>query len=421
MSAAVADSRPARLQFLVYAVAFFVGSHFLMISVVMPLWALQLGASPLLIGLIISARQVLVVTMAIHGGALIDRHGPRWMIIVLGLCGAALLICYPLAPFIWATVLLQFLSGWLETTSWIGAQALVGRLLGGAPLYTGRMTSAARLGSFAAPVAAGLVWQNYGSFWGFAFIAGWVLTGVLITACLPRREEIYSAPAPARAEETAESIPAPGAAETSRKGLLPSFSDYATTFRLLALPAVALVICCTFMRQAGSGIQSSFYGVWLKEIGFDAAAIGLFIGISNGVSAVAALTVGWATRFVAVHWLLIGMTILAVAAIAITPVLGTFLTLAVAIGLRGWGQGYNFPLMLSLASQAVGPHLQARVVALRISFNKFGGALVPFIMGAVAEFTGIEYAFYIIGTAGVLALIGLGIWAGLSPAFKARA
>jgi fucose permease len=69
----------------------------------------------------------------------------------------------------------------------------------------------------------------------------------------------------------------------------------------------------------------------------------------------------------------------------------------------------------------VGPHLQARVVALRISFNKFGGALVRFIMGAVAEFTGIEYAFYIIGTAGVLALIGLGIWAGLSPAFKARA
>jgi MFS family permease len=79
VSAASPDLRPARLQFLVYMVAFFIGSHFLMISVVMPLWALQLGASPLLIGLIISARQVLVVTMSIHGGALIDRYGPRRM------------------------------------------------------------------------------------------------------------------------------------------------------------------------------------------------------------------------------------------------------------------------------------------------------------------------------------------------------
>ncbi|NQU71903.1 MAG: hypothetical protein HQ514_15220, partial [Rhodospirillales bacterium] len=81
MSAQLPEARPARLQFLVYAVAFFIGSHFLMISVVMPLWALQLGASPLLIGVIVSARQVLVVTMSIHGGALIDRYGPRRMII----------------------------------------------------------------------------------------------------------------------------------------------------------------------------------------------------------------------------------------------------------------------------------------------------------------------------------------------------
>ncbi len=418
MTTVVPESRPARLQFLVYVVAFFVGSHFLMISVVMPLWALQLGASPLLIGLIISARQVLVVTMSIHGGALIDRYGPRRMIILLGLAGAALLIAYPLAPLIWATVLIQFMAGWLETTSWIGAQALVGRLLGGGPLYAGRMTAATRFGGFVGPVLAGLVWQAYGSFWGFAFISAWVLVGVFAAWCLPRSEEIYSTPARAAAEVAA--APAPGAVETPRKGVLPSFSDYATTFRLLALPAVALVICCTFMRQAGSGIQSSFYGVWLKEIGFDAAAIGLLIGISNGVSAIAALTVGRAARYMAVHWLLIGMTIIAVAAIAITPVLGTFIALAIAIGLRGWGQGYNFPLMLSLSSQAVGPHLQARVVALRISFNKFGGALVPFIMGAVAEFTGVENAFYIIGAVGVAALVGLGIWAGLSPAFKGR-
>ena len=205
---------------------------------------------------------------------------------------------------------------------------------------------------------------------------------------------------------------------TSRRSVLPKLSDYVTTFRLLALPAVALVITCTFMRQTGSGIQNSFYGVWLKEIGFTASTIGFLLGLSNGVSALAALTVGWVSERVSRHWLLIGMTILAVTAIAITPLLGSLVTLAVFIGLRGFGQGYNFPLMLTISSQAVGPHLQGRVAALRISFNKFGGSLVPLIMGAIAEFVGLRSAFFLVGVVGVVALTGLGVWATRSPAFR---
>jgi MFS family permease len=396
-----------------------------MLSVVMPLWALSLGATPLMIGIIISSRQILVVALSIHGGALLDRFGPRVVIVIMCLSGAVLLAIYPWSPIIWVTVILQLGSGWCEVTSWIGTQALVARLLGGAPLYAGRMTAMARVGGFCGPILAGLVWAKFGPVWGFSFISIWTLIGGAVAWFLP--------PTPAVAEvlstkADAIPLPAPGAPETmplqaaepkaERKSVLPSFADYATTFRLLGLPAVALVVCCTFMRQAGSGVQSSFYGVWLNQIGFDAAAIGWLIGISNGVSAFAALSVGWASRYCATHWLLIGMTILAIAGIAITPVLGTFVALAVAMGLRGLGQGYNFPLMLSISTQAVGQHLQGRVVALRISFNKFGGAMVPFIMGAVAEVTSIEFSFYLIGGIGIIALVGLGIWAGLSPAFK---
>ena len=80
-------------------------------------------------------------------------------------------------------------------------------------------------------------------------------------------------------------------------------------------------------------------------------------------------------------------------------------------------EGLNFPLMLSIALQAVSPNVQGRVVAMRTLFNKFGGALVPLFMGAMAEFIGIENSFYVMGVIGVVALSGLGIWTGRSPAF----
>lgn len=423
MSHAEEDKKPASLQAAIYAIAFFTGSPFIMLSVIMPLWALQLGATPLVIGIIISSRQILVVTMAVHSGALLDRFGPRMVIILMGVIGGAVMSLFPIFPFVLVVVLLQMISGFAETTTWIGTQALVGKLLGGRSVYAGRMTAVARVGGFIGPWVTGLAWQFYGPGPAFWFLSSWVLLGGLSAWFLPRAEpEVGNPPAPAPTPSEA-SAPAPQlspqpAPEQRRPSVMPSLSDYATTFRLLLLPAVALVIVVTFVRQTGSGIQSSFYGVWLKQIGYEAGTIGLLLAISNAVSAGAALSIGPLTRRVSEHFLLIAATILAIAAIAITPLLGTFAMLVGAIALRGIGQGLNFPLMLGIASRAVGPDLQGRVVALRITFNRLGGALVPFIMGALAEVIGLEAAFYLMGVVGVVLLGVVGAWASRQPEFK---
>jgi hypothetical protein len=69
----------------------------------------------------------------------------------------------------------------------------------------------------------------------------------------------------------------------------------------------------------------------------------------------------------------------------------------------------------------VAPHLQGRVTALRISFNRFGGLLVPIGMGALADMQvvgGLANAFYIVGMLGVFALAALSLWVLFSPSFK---
>lgn len=92
-----------------------------------PLRALDLGASPLAIRIVAASRQLLPVTLSIHGGALVDRFGPRRVIVTLGLVGAASTLLFPVLPFLWTAILLQMIVGFAETTNWVGARAAVGQ------------------------------------------------------------------------------------------------------------------------------------------------------------------------------------------------------------------------------------------------------------------------------------------------------
>ena len=398
---APSGAHPWRIQGPVYGTAFFTGNLFPMSHVVVPLWAaIELDASLFMVGVIIASRQLLPVTMSIHGGALLDRFGPRRVIMILGVLGALSTAMVPFFPLVWATIALQIIIGFCETTNWIGVQSAVGTMLKGQAVFAGRMTASARAGGFVGPLMVGIAYESMGPVGGFLCFGGWTLCGAFGAMFLPRHVAEPVSVAPKRGETE----------KPARTDVLPSIADYRETFRLMLLPAIALVIAATFMRQTGSGVQASFYSVWLKDLGYTAGTIGLLIGISNGVSALSALTIGPLTRRIADYWLLIVTVGLAIVGIAVTPLLEGLVFLALAISLRGAGQGLNLPLMISIASRSVAPRLQGRVAALRISFNRLGSALVPVIMGALAEAIGLEYAFYAIGATGLLLVCGLSIW-----------
>jgi len=390
-----------RLETPIYATAFFTGNVFPMIHVLMPLWALELTGSPLVIGFIISCRQILPVLLSIHGGALLDRFGPRAVIMWMGMIGALCTGMFPVLPFIWAAMLLQIVTGFAETTNWIGVQSAVGTILKGQPVYAGRMTAAARTGGFFGPILAGFMWETYGPYGGFLFLTGWLACGAAAASFLPRHPKPETPTDDAPAENRRRKGP----------GVMVKTSDYRDTLRLLGMSAVALVIMATFMRQTGSGVQSSFYGVWLsEELGLSGTTIGFLIGFGNLVSAASALTIGPLTRRFADYWLLLAMVGFAIVGVALTPMLEGLVLLSLAIGLRGVGQGLNLPLMISIASRAVAPTLQGRVAALRISFNRLGAALFPIGMGALAEVIGLEASFYVIGLLGMCLIGGLAVW-----------
>ena len=428
------------MQSAVYGTAFFNGTVQSMGSTIVALLVVALIDKnlALLIGIILASRQFLTVTLSVYAGSLMDNFGTKRVIIAFGFVGVLAAIAYPAISLIFgvkvgaslqnpgttiilAVILVQMISGWCEATAWIGSQTLVGQLMKGHPVYAGRMTFVARIGGFLGPPAIGYAWDFWGAWGGFGFLAIWIVGGMIAASFLPDTR--------AATQEFRENtdnptlnIPKENTTPTRRQ------SSYGETLRLLLIPAVAMVIMVTVMRQTGSGVQSSFYVVWLSEhVGIEGSTIGWLIGAANGASAIAALCTGPLMKKYSAHWLLILMVTISIVAIAVTPLFGTtfttllFMALMGGICVRGFAQGLNLPLMMIILSRNVAPHLQGRVTALRISFNRFGGLLVPPGMGALADMKvvgGLANAFYIVGMAGVFALGALSLWVLFSPSFK---
>jgi MFS family permease len=426
------------MQSAVYSTAFFNGTVQSMASTIVALLVVALIDKnlALLIGVILASRQFLTVTMSVYSGTLMDNFGTKRVIIAFGVAGVLSALAYPAISMvlgievgasmqnpgitlILAVIFVQMISGWSEATAWIGSQTLVGQLMKGHPVYAGRMTFVARLGGFLGPPAIGYAWDFWGPWGGFGFLAVWIVGGMIAASFLPDTRAATQG-----SRDDAEKSDEPAAEDVTPA----KQSNYGQTLRLLLIPAVAMVIMVTVMRQTGSGVQSSFYVVWLSEhVGIQGSTIGWLIGAANGASAVAALCTSPLMKRYSAHWLLILMVTVSVIAIAVTPLFGTtfstllFMALLGGICVRGFAQGLNLPLMMIILSRNVAPHLQGRVTALRISFNRFGGLLVPPGMGALADMEivgGLANAFYIVGIGGVIALGALSLWVLFSPSFK---
>lgn len=426
------------MQSAVYSTAFFNGTVQSMASTIVALLVVALIDKnlALLIGVILASRQFLTVTLSVYSGTLMDNFGTKRVIIAFGVAGVLSALAYPAISMvlgvevgaslqnpgmalILAVIFVQMISGWSEATAWIGSQTLVGQLMKGHPVYAGRMTFVARLGGFLGPPAIGYAWDFWGPWGGFGFLAVWIVGGMIAASFLPDTRAATQG-----SRDDAEKSEEPDAEDVTPA----KQSNYGQTLRLLLIPAVAMVIMVTVMRQTGSGVQSSFYVVWLSEhVGIQGSTIGWLIGAANGASAIAALCTSPLMKRYSAHWLLILMVTVSVIAIAVTPLFGTtfstllFMALLGGICVRGFAQGLNLPLMMIILSRNVAPHLQGRVTALRISFNRFGGLLVPPGMGALADMEivgGLANAFYIVGIAGVIALGALSLWVLFSPSFK---
>lgn len=389
LSEADSQAIPLRVQGAVYASGYFSTGMQNMAGLLVPLWlVLTFHPSPFMTGIILGARPLLPGLLSIHGGAMMDHLGAKRVMIFFAVVGIVVHLLFPAAPWIWLVIVLQMISGLSTTMSWMGAQTLIGQVMKGDPTHSGRLGSASLLGNLTVPPIVGGAFDLFGAWGAFATMSLWA-SGVLIAALL---------------------LPAPSQ-ELSRAGdrmrardFIPRLSSYIESFALLAIPAIAIVVAVSVMRNTTYQIRGTFYVVYLESIHLTGTEIGLLMSAAGLVGAGGALLIGRFTKVVKPIVLLFMTVAGAIVFISIPPVTDVYWQLAMIAGLWGASVGMSMPLMFSIMSKAADSRSQGKSVGIRITANRLSAAVLPVVMGAIAEVVGVRNSFYVIGATMLFAL-----------------
>lgn len=387
---------PLRVQCAVYASGYLSTSMQNMSGLLIPLWVVvTLEPSAFVIGVILGARSILPTLLSIHGGAMMDHLGARRVMMVFAVVGTIVPVLYPVSPWIWAVIVLQMLGGLATTMSWVGAQTLIGQVMKGSATHSGRLGSAALIGNLTVPPIIGAAWDNLGP-WG-AFLTMSLWGAGLFTAA-------FILPAPSKRLSRAD--------ERLRvRDFVPRRESYLKAFALLAVPAIAVVVIVSVLRNTTYAVRGSFYVVYLDSIGITGTEIGLLMSAAGLVGAGAALLVGRISGAVKPIVLLFLAVAGAIVFISLPPLMGSFWQLMILAGFWGASAGMSMPLMFSIMARAADERSQGKSVGMRITANRFASMVLPMIMGAVADASGVGASFFIVGGVMLLALGGTALYA----------
>jgi MFS family permease len=409
------DAVAWRLQIAVYGIGMFSTSMFYMAAIVVGFWVASIETSALLIGIVLGSRHFLPLFLSIHGGALMDRLGGRRVMVFFAIIGVLTPLLFPLMPWIWAALILQMIAGLVDAMGWLGAQVLIGQHMRGSTLYTGRLSYTCRFGHLFAPPVIGWVWDVGGPNWAFLGLSVWGL-GMLACALMlpPLKQEPQKQEAAKPSSPTIDERP-----KIVPRDLLPRLSDYTESFRLLAVPAIALVVMASMLSHVGASVHSSFYVVYLRETGLSGAQIGWLLSASSFAAVFGALAANWASQRIKPYWLMMGAILASVLAIAVTPALGPLALLMAASAVRGACNGITQPMVISTVLRAVGAEMRGKAAGMRGTANRVASIVSPIVMGGVAEYAGIVNSFYIVGAIATLLMAALAVHVVRSPVLSA--
>lgn len=384
-------ARPMGTFYAVVALAF--TTHAMMAPLV-PLFGLELGASPAVIGLLVSAGYALPLFLAIAAGSLVDRRGPRPLIIggAIGLTVSPLLVA--VLPGLAALVAAQLVLGSSHLLVIVAAQAHVASRGEGRATERsfGWYTTFVSIGQLTGPLLAGLLID------ATSFPAAFALTGLvaglgLLSALFAR---IDAAPAP-------RPTGAPPAPRTPLRELLRN-------------PGVRVALLVSSGALVALSAYQAFVPVYLERLAFSPTAIGALLSLRALASmAVRPLTTQAVALFRGRLRSMVGMLVLILVGVGFTGFASAPALLAGLAVLFGIGAGLATPLSMA----AVVDHVERRIwgfaLGVRLTGNRLAQVTAPAALGVLAELAGFRGMFLATGLLVLLAAVLTVLW---GPAFE---
>jgi MFS family permease len=343
--------------------------------VTISLYALSLGSSAFVVGILMGLYAFLPMLLAVAAGRLTDRIGVRKPMLV-GSCGVAIAAALP--------CLLSGIAPLFVTTALLGASFMLFQVatqnatgMFGHPSERAKHFAMLALGysisGFCGPLVSGLM-IDHASFTGtFALLA---LLPLIPVAVLSR--DILKLPGP---RPVAVDTPSGGVAELFRNRHL------RRVFVVNALLAVAW------------DLHSFFIPIYGATIGLSASRIGVILAAFAAATFVVRLFMGWIARRFSEFGVLATALFVAATAYALFPFVkevGPLMALSFALGLA---LGSAQPMVMSLLHSIAPAGRMGEAVGVRMSIINASTFAMPLLFGAVGSTLGLAPVFWSIGAA----------------------
>jgi MFS family permease len=356
-----------------------------MLLLVVPLFALTLGASPATIGLLVAAPFVGPMFFSIPMGRLVTMFGARRMMSA-GAIGMALgPLAALLSPTLLGLLVMQLVIGTLQVVMGLAAQSTIATLGRGPRSESafGWYSTIVSAGQMVGPISAGALLDTLGA------------PAVFATAAF----------IPVLAWLLALALQAPPGIGGSLRGAPLGYREQLQLLRVNPAVQVSMLLTTAVLFSFGS--HAAFFPVYLESLSVSASLIGALLSIRALTSmlirpfmaqVIAAL--GGRARTVLTT---IGLMALGVGLTGLFNQIAVLALLAVIIGVA---VGLAQPLSIVTITDHVGALERPSALGLRLSANQAAQVVGPLALGLVAESFGFPAMFAV----GGVALLAMLVW-----------
>ena len=355
--------------------AFFTHIGFAGSRLAVPLFAVDQGGGPFVVGTIVSLYAALPCVLALPMGRMADRIGYKLPL----LCGASGIFIALLLPWLWPSVSTLYFTASLLGISFmtfqLSIQTLVGAIAG--PETRARNFSLLSLGyasaNFGGPLIAGVLIDNAGYAHTFALLAI-PLVPALVLAAMGSRW-----------------IPhVHGKSAVVTGGL----------FDLLKIKTLRHTLIASGIVSSAWDVYQFFMPIYGRSLGMSATAIGAVLSAFAIAIIVVRMVLPFFVRRVGETQTLTYAMFVSCAAFCLFPLFSSAWPLAAVSFLLGVGAGVGQPLSMTLVFNASPPGRAGEAAGMRITVNQVAHFLIPLFFGAVGSAAG--YAAVFLTNAGFL-------------------
>ncbi|MGY6566080.1 MAG: MFS transporter [Halomonadaceae bacterium] len=370
-----------------------------MLLVAVPLSAIELGATPLALGLLVSAPYVLPLFLAMSFGSLVARWGSARPL-KLGAAGMVLGVgLLAVLPGFVGLIAGQLVIGLAQLMMVISAQTAVTYFGKGAKLerYFGWYTTFLSLGQMLGPLLAGWI-IDYRGGPSSAIHTAFLLSLVsLVAIFITNQRKGHGG--------NKQSV---GLREGLKRQLVLVKHTHGVQLSMIASLAAMLAL----------GAHASYLPVYLESLALSGTTIGFIVSLRALSSMSVRPLTSMAVRFLRGRYATMSWTMAFMASgLLLTGLTGDFYLLCFFAILVGVGVGLSQPLSMVVIAEEVLEEQRAHALALRLMVNRAMQFLAPLLLGLATQLAGFTVAYFLCG---VLLFMHLAIFQWLRHRYDKR-